>query len=447
MPTQVNVAEIVDNSRIGGFQLSVFALCFFCLAIDGFDVQALGYVAPALMAELGITRAELGPVLSAAPFGVLFGSIVFSILADRIGRRPVLIFATLLFALLTFMTARAQSLTELLVVRAIGGVGMGAIMPIAVALVNEYAPMRSRFTVTMVVASGFTIGAALGGFIAAWMLPQWGWRSVFYFGAAVPVVVVVAMLFRLPESIQFLALKGGKGETLARLLRRIDPAAPVGPDVSYVSPRAHRRGLPFLELLADGRELGTLLLWIVMFMNLLNIYLLQGWLTTFIAGMGIAESTAAMIAAMVQVGGVIGAFSLGPVVLRLGFAPVLLVCGLLASVNIALIGQPWMTAATLSVVVFIAGFCVVGGQSAINTLAASYYPTELRAGGVGAGLGVGRVGAIVGPILVSWLVVLEWSDASIFIGAAVPPLILAIAMALWNRLARPHSAGGAGDVH
>jgi len=447
MPNQVNVAAIIDNSKIGAFQLGVFTLCFLCLAIDGFDVQALGYVAPALMAELGITRPQLGPVLSAAPFGVLFGSIVFSIIADRIGRRPVLIFATLLFALLTFMTARAQTLRELLIVRAIGGVGMGAIMPIAVALVNEYAPRRSRFTVTMVVASGFTIGAAIGGFIAAWMLPQWGWRSVFYFGAAVPVVVVVAMLFRLPESIQFLALKRGNSERLGLLLRRIDPAAPIGPDAAYVLPSAHRRGVPFLELLADGRELGTLLLWIVMFMNLLNIYLLQGWLTTFIAGMGIAQSTAAMIAAMVQVGGVIGSFSLGPIVLRLGFAPVLLVCGLLASVNIALIGQPWMTAATLSVVVFIAGFCVVGGQSAINTLAASYYPTELRAGGVGAGLGVGRVGAIVGPILVSWLVVLEWSDASIFMAAAVPPLILAIAMALWNRLARPQSADAPGGAH
>ena len=447
MSNQVNVAAVIDNSRIGGFQLSVFALCFLCLAIDGFDVQALGYVAPALMAELGITRVELGPVLSAAPLGVLFGSIVFSILADRIGRRPVLIVATLLFALLTFMTARAQSLTELLIVRATGGVGMGAIMPIAVALVSEYAPRTSRFTVTMIVASGFTIGAAAGGFIAAWMLPQWGWRSVFYFGAAVPVVVVVAMLFRLPESIQFLALKGGKGDALGRLLRRIDPGAKVGPDVTYVLPGAHRRGVPFFELLADGRELGTILLWIVMFMNLLNIYLLQGWLTTFIAGMGIAESTAAMIAAMVQVGGVIGAFSLGPVVLRLGFAPVLLVCGLLASVNIALIGQPWMTVATLSVTVFIAGFCVVGGQSAINTMAASYYPTELRAGGVGAGLGVGRVGAIVGPMLVSWLVVLEWSDANIFVAAAVPPLILAVAMALWNRLARPPEGKGTGGVH
>jgi AAHS family 4-hydroxybenzoate transporter-like MFS transporter len=232
------------------------------------------------------------------------------------------------------------------------------------------------------------------------------------------------------------------------LLLRIDPATPVGSDVAYVLPAGeHRRGMPFFSLLADGRAWGTSLLWIVNFMNLLNIYLLQGWLTTFIAAAGVPQETAAMIAAMVQVGGVIGAFSLGAIVYRLGFAPVLLVCGLLASANIALIGQPWMTSATLFITVFIAGFCVVGGQSAINTLAASYYPTELRSSGIGAGLGVGRVGAIVGPLLVSWFTLLGWTDASIFMAAAVPPLILAVAMAFWSRLARPRSVDLARDQH
>ena len=435
MPNQVNVAEIIDRSKLSAFQIGVFALCFACLAIDGFDVQALGYVAPRLMEDLGITRAELGPVLSAAPFGVLFGSIFFSILADRVGRRPVLIISTLLFAVLTFLTARAQTLQQLLILRAIGGVGMGAIMPIAVALVSEYSPRRVRFTVVMIVASGFTVGAALGGFIVAWLQPLWGWRSVFYFGAAVPLVVALAMLLKLPESIQFLTLRGRSREKLGKLLGRIDPSVPTGAAVEYVLPVAEqRRGVPFFAIFADGRAFGTLLLWIVNFMNLFNIYLLQGWLTTFIADMGIPTETAAMVAAMVQVGGVIGAFSLGSIVHRLGFAPVLLVCGLLASVTIALIGQPWMTVGWMSVTIFIAGFCVVGGQGAINTLSASYYPTDLRSTGVGAGLGVGRVGAIIGPLLVTALALRGWTDTNILVAAAVPPLVLALSMALWNRL-------------
>ena len=438
MKTQVNVSEIIDKSTIGSFQIGIFVVCFVCLALDGFDVQALGYVAPALSAELGITRVQLGPVLSAAPFGVLFGSILCSILADRIGRRPVLIGATLFFAVLTFLTARAQTQNELLIVRAIAGIGMGAIMPNAIALVGEYSPKNVRVTIMMIVSNGFTAGAALGGFVAAWMLPLWGWRSVFYFGAVAPMLLSVVMIVMLPESAQFLALQGKKLKTLQKWLLRVDPMVPVGEGVEYVLPPAERRrGVPFISLFADGRAMGTTLLWIVNFMNLLNIYFLQGWLTTVITDAGVEQSTAALVASMVQVGGTVGALTLGFFVHRLGFVPVLATCGVLACINIALIGQPWMTVALLFVTVFIAGLCVIGGQAAINALAAIYYPTDLRATGVGAGLGVGRVGAIVGPTLASVFIAQGWTAADLFYAAAVPPLILAVVMSVWNRLAMP----------
>jgi AAHS family 4-hydroxybenzoate transporter-like MFS transporter len=205
---KINVSSVIDESRIGAFQISTFLLCFACLLMDGFDVQSLGYVAPALSAELHISRVQLGPVLSAAPLGVLIGSILCSMLADKIGRRPVLIGTTFFYALLTWLTARAYSLEELRIVRVIGGIGMGAIMPNAMALVGEYSPRRSRVTIMMIVSNGFTAGAALGGFVAAWLLPRFGWRSVFYFGSAVPLVIAVAMIILLPESLPFLALEG-----------------------------------------------------------------------------------------------------------------------------------------------------------------------------------------------------------------------------------------------
>ncbi len=190
-------------------------------------MQSLGYVAPALSAELHISRVQLGPVLSAAPLGVLIGSILCSMLADKIGRRPVLIGTTFFYALLTLLTARAYSLEELRIVRVIGGIGMGAIMPNAMALVGEYSPRRSRVTIMMIVSNGFTAGAALGGFVAAWLLPRFGWRSVFYFGSAVPLAIAVAMIVLLPESLQFLALQGRKLEQLGRWLKRIDPTLDV----------------------------------------------------------------------------------------------------------------------------------------------------------------------------------------------------------------------------
>jgi AAHS family 4-hydroxybenzoate transporter-like MFS transporter len=430
---KINVTSVIDESRIGAFQISTYVLCFACLLMDGFDVQSLGYVAPALSAELHISRGQLGPVLSAAPLGVLIGSILCSMLADKIGRRPVLIATTLFYALLTWLTARADSLEMLRIVRVIGGIGMGAIMPNAMALVGEYSPRRSRVTIMMVVSNGFTAGAALGGFVAAWLLPRYGWRSVFYFGSAVPLAIAVAMIALLPESLQFMALQGRKLEQLGRWLRRIRPSLDVR-GAQYVIPEepAKKGGITFIRLLDDGRAAGTLLLWTINFMNLLNLYFLQGWLTTVVTDAGYPQSTAALVASMVQVGGTIGAFTLGWFVHKWGFVPVLTTCGVLASINIAAIGQPWIPLAMLTTVVFIAGVCVTGGQAAINALAATYYPTELRSTGIGAGLGVGRMGAIIGPTLASMLLGHGWSARDLFLAAAVPPLIAAAAMIAWR---------------
>jgi AAHS family 4-hydroxybenzoate transporter-like MFS transporter len=441
--TKINVTSVIDESRIGAFQISTYLLCFACLLMDGFDVQSLGYVAPALSAELHISRVQLGPVLSAAPLGVLIGSILCSMLADKIGRRPVLIGTTLFYALLTWLTARAYSLEELRIVRVIGGIGMGAIMPNAMALVGEYSPRRSRVTIMMIVSNGFTAGAALGGFVAAWLLPRFGWRSVFYFGSAVPMVIAVAMIVLLPESLQFLALQGKNLKQLGRWLMRIDLTLDVR-GAQYVTPDEPKRGgVTFFRLLHDGRAAGTLLLWTVNFMNLLNLYFLQGWLTTVVTDAGYPQTTAAVVASMVQVGGTIGAFTLGWFVHKWGFVPVLTTCGVLASINIAMIGQSWIPLAMLTTVVFVAGVCVTGGQAAINALAATYYPTELRSTGIGAGLGVGRMGAIIGPTLASMLLGHGWSARDLFLAAAVPPLIAAAAMLAWKFVVGTRTTAGA----
>ena len=229
-PNKVNITSVIDNSRLGAFQWGVFILCGLCLIMDGFDLQAIGYVAPALVRDWKIPSSSMGPVFSAALVGVLIGSLGFSMLADRIGRRAVLIGVTLYFSVLTFLTARTDSVNELLVIRFLGGVGLGGIMPNAMALVGEYTPARSRVTAMMVVSNGFTLGAAFGGPIAAYLIPNYGWPAVFYFGAATPLLIAVLMYFLLPESLQFLALQSRNHEKIARWLKRIDPTALGGSD-------------------------------------------------------------------------------------------------------------------------------------------------------------------------------------------------------------------------
>jgi AAHS family 4-hydroxybenzoate transporter-like MFS transporter len=310
-------------------------------------------------------------------------------------------------------------------------------MPNAMALVGEFSPKRSRVATMMIVSNGFTAGAAVAGVVAAWMLPRFGWRSVFYVGGTIPLLLVIAMIVSLPESLQFLVLRRPHSVRLGRWLRKIDRAVvPVGRALQFTLPAEEKSGIPFLALFQDGRVAGTLLLWVINFMNLLNLYTLQNWIPTWATDAGYTPSTAALIGTMVQLGGAIGAFGLGWFVPKFGFIPVLATCSILACVNIAAIGQPFLTITFLFVVVFIAGICVVGGQAAINSLSATYYPTDLRSTGIGAGLGVGRLGAILGPSMAGFMLGHGWSGRDLFVAAAVPPMIAAVALFAWPALTR-----------
>jgi len=428
----VNISEFIDTARISPFQIGIFILCGLCLIMDGFDVQATGYVAPLLSQEWKIAPALLGSVLSAALYGVLFGSIFLSMLADKIGRRPVLVGACLIFSAISLVTAQAQTVPQLLALRFVGGVAMGSIMPNAMALVGEYASRRLRVALMIVVGNGFTAGAAMGGFISFWMIPRFGWRSIFYFGGAVPLAIGILMFFLLPESLHFLALHGKDPKKLAGWLRRIDPNAAVGAGTQYVVPEKRRTGTPMVKLFQDGLATRTLLLWTVYFMNLLNLYFLSSWLPTvatpLVKAAGISGAYALLLGTALQIGGVTGSLLLGWFVSRFGFVGVLSTFFVLASVNIALIGQPGLSVGLLFTVVFIAGIGIVGGQSAINALAATMYPTDLRSSGIGAGLGIGRIGSIVGPTVAGILIGLHWTAHQLFLAAAVPALISAVVM-------------------
>jgi AAHS family 4-hydroxybenzoate transporter-like MFS transporter len=403
VPAKINISEVIDHSRLGPFQVGICILCGLCLIMDGFDVQAMGYVAPAIIREWKIPNAELGPVFGAGLFGVLIGSLVFSMLADKIGRRPVLIGATLFFSAMTFVTPHAASVREMLAIRFIAGMGLGGIMPNAVALCGEYSSRATRVTVMTIVGNGFTAGAAIGGFISAWLIPNFGWRSVFYFGAAIPLVIALAMLFWLPESLQFLVLRGQDLKKVGKWLRRVDPSAIPNGEAHYVVAEQKREGVPVLHLLP-----------------------------TVVRDAGYSTSTAVLVGTTVQVGGTIAALALGWFVGRFGFVPVLATGFAIASVNIAMIGHPGLPLALLFTVVFLAGMGIVGGQAAVNALAATYYPTALRSTGIGWSLGIGRIGAIVGPVLAGQLMALHWSSERLFIAAAVPALISAIVMLAMN---------------
>jgi AAHS family 4-hydroxybenzoate transporter-like MFS transporter len=442
-PATINISDLVDNSRFGAFQMRLLILCSMCLIMDGFDVQAMGYVAPSIIQEWKVPNAQLGPVFSAALVGVLFGSLLLSMVADKIGRRPVLIGATLFFSIMTFLTGHTHSVQELVAIRFIAGLGLGCIMPNSMALVGEYSPRRTRITIMTIVAVGFTAGAAIGGFVSAWLIPAFGWRSVFYFGGAIPLVIGIMMIFLLPESLQFMVLRGKNLSNVAKWLKRIDPAIEADGATQYSVRERKKEGVPMLHLFREGRAMTTTLLWIVNFMNLLNLYFLSNWLPTVVRGAGYSTSKAVLVGTTLQVGGTVGSFVLGWLIDRSSFVAVLTPCFTLACISISFIGQPGLTLALLFAVVFVAGFCVVGGQAPVNALAAIYYPTSLRSTGIGWGLGIGRMGAIVGPLLGGALIGLKWSTHALFIAAAVPALISAVVMFCLRWTIKPQAVASA----
>jgi AAHS family 4-hydroxybenzoate transporter-like MFS transporter len=425
---KLHLSELLENSKVGSFQIRVFVLCMACLIMDGFDVQAMGYVGPAVLREWNVPGPQLGPVFAAANFGVLIGALGFGMLADKIGRRPVLVGATLFFSVLTIATAFARDMNELLWLRFVSGIGLGCIIPNATALVGEFSPKKSRVALTMCITVGFTLGAAIGGVVALQLIPAFGWRSVFIFGGAVPLVIALAMFWGLPESLQFLAVRKKGFKQLAHWLRQLDPQLRVDASTQFVANETSRGGVPFVHLFRDGRALFTLLLWIVNFTNILVLYTLSNWLPTIFTAMGYTDQTALFVGTLLQVGGTIGTFGLAWLIARRGFTSMLAVTFAIATVSIAFIGHPSLTVLPLSVIVFIVGWCIVGAQPGVNTLSASYYPTYLRATGVGAGLGIGRIGAIVGPLIGGMLLAKQWTPQQLFWAAALPALVSTVVM-------------------
>ncbi|WP_246792360.1 MFS transporter [Burkholderia perseverans] len=430
----VDIKAFIDARRMSAFQWLVLALCFWIVAMDGLDVAIMGFVAPVVMHDWSVSRAAFGPVMSAAMIGLAVGALVAGPAADRVGRKRVLIGSVLCFGLFSLLCAFAQSPWQLIVLRFLTGLGLGAAMPNSTTLLSEYVPSKSRSLLLTIMFTGFNFGSGLGGFVAASLIPHFGWRAVFVFGGVLPLASVPLLLWLLPESARLMLVRGRPARAIAATLGRVcgqrfdDGVAFTAPE-PVVAAKA-----PVRMLFADGYGFSTLMLWLTYFMGLLIIYLLTGWLPTLIKDAGLPVERAAAITGLFQLGGTVGAIAVGFAMDRLDRNGVIGVAYLLGGCFIFALGMGSLKSALLPVLVSCAGFFMSGAQTGLNALAPTCYPTRARATGVSWMLGIGRLGGILGSLVGGALLSLGFSFSAVFSVLAVPAVVAAVAIVL-NRIA------------
>jgi AAHS family 4-hydroxybenzoate transporter-like MFS transporter len=425
MTDPIDVRTAIDGQHRGFYPMFVVAACAAAMVVEGYDSQVAAYAAPAIIRAWHIDRSLFGPVFAAALVGYLIGATLLSGLSDRLGRKRVIAFGNLFFGVLTLASAFATTIPVLLSLRFVAGLGLGCSIPAAIALGVEYAPEHRRAFRVSLLFVGYTVGAALGGLLTAVLMAQWGWQSAFLFGGGMSVALGLLLLVTLPESMRFLALRGGRNAEIARVLRRFRPDLPITPQTRFtVADHAAESGMLVRHLFTEGRGLVTILLWSAFICSLAAHYFLTSWLPTMLDASGIPLTHAVVAGSLIQVGGAAGSLIVGRLVDRIGMVAV--VGAFVLSVPfVVLIGLAGMPEPLLMVVVTMAGLCLLGAQIGLNGLAGTIYPTFVRASGAGWALGVGRIGSILGPVVGGVLIGAKLSTPALFVCAAVPGALAA----------------------
>ncbi len=438
----MDVGAIIDERPMGRAQIGIVALCGAIALLDGFDLQAIGLAAPGIAAALHVPPPALAWVFSAALAGLAAGAFALGPAADRFGRKWLLIASTLCFGVFTVLTARIESMNELLLFRFLTGLGLGGAMPSFIALAAEYAPRRLRATVVAILWAGFPLGGVVGGLLGSWLIPAYGWTALFYVGGALPIVLAPVLAALLPESVGFLVHSGAPPARIAATLRRLYPAAPLPDGTRFLAPTAVSRSVPVGRLFAPGQAFGTAMLWISFFVAFMLLVTNTAWSPILLRAGGMEVARSAIAMAVFNLGSVAGTVVVGWAITRFGAAAVLPACFVLASAAFIAVGQGAPSPAAVTAAQGLLGVSLGAGSSGLIALAALLYPTPIRSTGVGWAMGIGRVGSFLGPLGAGALVAAQLPFATVFLVIGLLALLAAAPCALTGagRAPRPAAA-------
>jgi AAHS family 4-hydroxybenzoate transporter-like MFS transporter len=408
----VSLESIVDAAALSPRQLLIILLCSLVVMVDGFNTQSIAFAAPAIVAAWRVPAASFGVVFAVGLLGSLIGALIFGVLADRLGRKPSLIAAVLLFATVNLIAPVTTSIGALTVVRLVSGFGLGGALPITLSLTSEYSPARMRTTLVALMFCGFPLGAVLGGIGSAKLIPALGWASVFYVGGLIPIALLPFMIGWIPESVRFLAISQARGR-IEQILRRMQWLELWNGQLTAAGTPLRS---PVASLFADGRAAATLLLWITLFLSLLLTYFLINWIPLIARSAGYDVTSAVLGVAALNLGAIVGCLIISRLADRYGRLTMLLgVAFVLGAVAIALIGASGRSSLWLLTAAFLSGVSSLGAQMCTVVYCANFYDTALRSTGVGWAIGIGRIGSIVGPAMGGILIAAGLSPGTLFV--------------------------------
>lgn len=427
----MNLRARIDAAAMTPYQWMVVALCVLLNCLDGFDVMAMAFTASSLSEEFALSGSELGVLLSAGLVGMAVGSLALAPVADVIGRRPLILISVGLATLGMLLSAAAPTAVLLGLARVVTGLGVGGILASTNVIASEYASARWRGLAIGLYTAGYGIGATLGGVAARAMLTDLGWRSVFVAGGVATGAALVLLLVLLPESVDFLVQRRPRQavERINRILGRLGHAA-VTADSLAATPRAttrHRSGNPGVLLSADLRR-STLLIWVAFLATMFGFYFVNSWTPQLLVTSGLSEADAVTAGMMLALGGTVGSVLYGLVASRLDSRLVLIGFTVLSAVTMVVFIT---STAVLTVALIIGvgvGALINGCIAGLYTITPAVYGAEIRSTGMGWAIGIGRIGAILSPMLAGRLLDASWTPVNLYVGAAVVVAVSAVAL-------------------
>jgi len=433
---QIDIKEVVDRQKVRGFQIATLLVCVLVCFVDGFDIFMIGKIAPAIAEGFGESSEAMTFLFLCQQIGLAAGAFLIAPLADRFGRRSMLILACAAFGSITLASVQAQSLFQLSILRGIAGVFMAAGLPMAMALISEMTPRYRRSTFIAIALAGYATGSAASGAVAAWLIDIYGWQSGFWIGGLVPLLCIPLLMIFVPESLKYRVGRNPRDPAIARAIKRIDRSVELTGEEVFVlgASGAKQEKARLMDVFLGGRMSMTVLVWACCLLSMANIAMLGAWLPTFFQEMaGVPIQHFAILAMIAYLGGVTGTLTIGYLMDRFRATRLIPLYYIGVSAALVALGRVNVESTIFVAILIFWSFSQTGGQAGLNTLITQIYPPRMRSTALGWAGGAGRIGGVISPVFGGIAIAQHLSLQLTLACAAIPPLVVAVLVRLLER--------------